>query len=136
MENNRGAVTHFTGIIRIVAFVVLIAIMAFFAIRWIRSSQRVDDGKQGASSQERAGNTDSGVTTDGGGEGIVSEPERDTEDTTTQTEEQQTNTAVTSEIPQVGAEDVLLSTITLSILAYAVVRYARSYDEKQLLRLQ
>lgn len=133
MENNRAAASHFTGIIRTVAFIVLIAIIAFFVIRWVRANQEVgQDNQETETVAQEAAEEEANEapieeienSTDSDGE----ETEGPVHSGTTEEDEETSSISealpgTTTEIPQVGAEGVLLSAITVGGLAYAIMMY-------------
>lgn len=120
MENNRGILSHFGGIIRLVIFIILLALITFFIVRWIRNrgeTNRAQEASQGAVSdtadesvdQDTSKNTTkddsskpvgtqipSGIADSGSGAS-----------TTTQT------------VPEAGiGTNVLITTVLLSLITY------------------
>ena len=51
MEEKRGLLTYFTGIARLIVFIVLLAIITFFVVRWIRARQDTRVAQQAAQGQ-------------------------------------------------------------------------------------
>lgn len=133
MENSKGTVSHFTGIIRMVAFVVLIAIIAFFAIRWIRAGQEVGRSQQDVSSEEQAVEGEESEATEESEEERVIAGVEDSNPVGTEEEREGSQTApsVTSEIPQVGAENALPLVFSISGLVYVAARYRASRSQLQ-----
>lgn len=121
MEKNNGTVSHFTGVIRIVAFVIIIAVVAFFGIRWIRGRQDTNRANQAISSQQNAQQDTEGQDGDDGEEAPSS-----SESTTNEGEDNNQDTAVTTEIPRVGAGSTFAGLASASVLAYAAVSYGIS----------
>lgn len=132
MENNRGTVSHFTVIIRVIAFVVLIAILAFFAIRWVRARQDTNRANQAVTSQNEAASQEDGEeaedTEEKGNQSERSSGATQEEDShQDQSPQDIANTGVsTEEIPQVGMEDTLAMVLVVSGLAYATALYSAS----------
>jgi hypothetical protein len=124
MENDRAAATYITGIVRTVALIVLIAILAFFAIRWVRAGQ---EAKRVASSSEEVAVQE--VDEDEGG--VLEETQRvgvtESDDETEEVAESPVEVAdLPSGIPQVGAENILVSALAITGLAYACFMYVGS----------
>jgi|GEM_PF-6666738 len=64
MEEKRGLLTYFTGIARLILFIILLAIITFFVVRWVRARQDTKAAQQAAQGQ----NTQKDVTTKTGAE--------------------------------------------------------------------
>jgi flagellar biosynthesis/type III secretory pathway M-ring protein FliF/YscJ len=113
MENRKGLLSHFGGIIRMIILIICVAIIAFFVIRFVRSrgaSQtpqltQVSQNESGTNTQNKEPGSGGGASSIPGG---VSEGDEADE---------------TSRIPEVGMGfDAAFIAVVLSLGAYLIVR--------------
>lgn len=125
MENNRGTTSHFIGIIRIVALIILIAIIAFFIIRWARARQDTNQSRQ-ADTSKQANRSD-----DDSRESGASNQERRSSASSENESPQDSRQVVVGgstadTIPQVGPQSIVMTMLSIITFAYVFARYADS----------
>lgn len=131
MEEKRGTLSHFSGIIRLIAFILLVVIILFFVFRWAsnrRAEQRAEEAVKTAVTQEEKpeeanteeapteveSSTDEAKPAESGTAGVVEVPSGVEESDTP---------APSAGVPEVGmAEDALLSTFFISTAVYLIVK--------------
>lgn len=131
MEEKRGTLSHFSGVIRLIAFIVLVIIVLFFIFRWAanrRAEQRAEEAVKTAVNQEEkpgGGATEEAPTevessaegtkpAESSAPGVVEVPSGVAESDTT---------APSTRVPSVGmAEDAIVTAGFISVAVYLMVK--------------
>lgn len=64
-EKKAGVFSHFSSVLRFVAFLLLIAVVTFFVVRWVQNRQDVKEAQKAAGTSQRK-NSDSDKNADEG----------------------------------------------------------------------
>ncbi len=126
MEEKRGTISHFSGIIRLIAFIVLVVILLFFVFRWAanrRAENRAEEAVKTAVNHEDEEDQSTDAT------------KKEDEQNKQNTEETQgivevpggvaesEATTPTASVPSAGmGEDVMLTAIFASFAMYLTVK--------------
>jgi cytoskeletal protein RodZ len=137
MEEKRGILSHFSGIIRLIAFIVLLVILLFFVFRWVanrraenRAEQAVKTAVNSTNKEKESNTTDQKKTeqqTDQKGQkvenqGVVEIPSG--------VSDSDAPAPTTSKVPSAGiGEDILLTTFFISFSAYLVAKNYTLYKQ-------
>lgn len=141
MERSRGLLSHLAGLLKFIVFLAILALIAFFIIRWAKNRQTVQNTQQTTTQTQQAKNN-------------TSEAEKKTKETSPKPSSSSSNSVNTpapasssssssSNIPSatqdvvvpntVGKapatgikEDVFFTTIGISALIFGAMRYSRS----------
>lgn len=143
MEEKRGVLSHVSGIIRFVVFILVIILLAFFVVRWARDRQ-TDNSSTETNTTSQNSETESEANRDSEDEdsnGVTSTPEEDATDESDNEDESTTPSGIAdggdelgsgaiSSVPSTGLSLNSVMTIALfAITTYLVVK-KRQYSKE------
>ena len=131
MEERRGTLTHFSRIIRLIAFIILVLIILFFIFRWVASRRAEQRAEQAAKTAVTSGNREKTKSdknseqkkpesTSGNSTNIVEVPSGVADSDTSKPDNV---TQPNQSVPATGTSfDILAVAIFLSVSIYLLVR--------------
>ncbi len=147
MENNRGLLTHFSGIIRIVIIIIAIAILAFFVIRFMQnrqSTRTADQATQTTQEETQGANNDQAEERAGSGGVARDEENRDQNNSDESSVATVPGGVAESDvvpntgpqaIPEAGTgEDILITGVLLSVSVFLFSKNKVAKNELALLQ--
>ena len=145
MEEKRGIFTYFTGIARLILFIILLAIITFFVVRWIRARQDTKVAQRAAQGQTNQGaQKDSNTETktdkksDTNESPVGSQSENGTNKSTTGqgapavevpggVADSNASPSGNQKVPNAGMESSLAVTaVMISLCVYSLIRFTQS----------
>lgn len=136
MEDKRRVFTHFTGIIRLIAFIALVSIVAFFAVRWIQSradSRRAQEAIRTAQNEKeknKQSESDSDRSSQTSGDGVSTQDSSSSQTVPSGIADSDVvDINRGQELPDAGMDSsAILVAIILSLGTYFSVRYVALRD--------
>lgn len=131
MEDRRGIYTYLGGAVRIILIVLLVAILAFFVIRWARARQNTQKAEQATKTasadksdsdqkaEENSGSSSKDTESNGGSDSIQIPKGIADSDVVAQPGE--------SKMPDAGMDaDIILTSVALAASTYFFMMYSKS----------